>query len=144
MSTINIKDDFSISPTLRHSAVSAFSGEDFYHEILNSRFKIAYERNEKLTIYLDGTEGYAPSFIDESFGNLVYDFTLDVVKEHLEVISIEEPYWLVKLENDTFVNWEKKRLKEMDRKVTKKHSAWYRLINNELVSKVWDNPSNSK
>ena len=38
--------------------------------------KKSFETKIKLQVVLDGTAGYAPSFLDEAFGNLVYDFGL--------------------------------------------------------------------
>ena len=81
--TINIKKDFSMYPGLRHHSISDNSGEDFYHTLLNLKFKEVYENASVLTVILDGTEGYAPSFLDEAFGNLIYDFSIEIVKKHI-------------------------------------------------------------
>ena len=99
---ISVLNDFSEFPGLRHCDISDRSGEEFYHSVLNKAFKKAYEMNEKLVVCLDETDGYASSFLDEAFGNLVYDFTLNIVKNHIEIISEEEPHWKELIENQTF------------------------------------------
>lgn len=133
MKTINIKNDFTKNPGLRHSNISEFSGEDFYHTILNSLFYQALKSKEKLIVILDGVEGYAPSFLDEAFGNLVYDFSLEKVKKILSIISEDEPYWKTMIENDTYINWEKRRKDKQVPKKTKSHNDWYKLDNNNIV-----------
>lgn len=134
-------DDFSEFPALRHCNISDESGEKFYHKILNKAFKEAYEKNEKLTIDLDATAGYASSFLDEAFGNLVYDFTLDVVRSKIEIISKQEPHWKDMILNQTFIQWEDRRKKKQQPVVTANHEAWYRLINNELKCEIWEQPA---
>lgn len=142
MITINIKNDFSAYPGLRHCNLSDNSGEHFYHEILNKCFNEAYERNDKLTVVLDGTDGYAPSFIDEAFGNLVYDFSADIVKKYLVIISNEEPVWIQSIEKDTIPKWEERRKGNMSPKVTLVHAPWYRFVNNSIEQKLWEKPMN--
>lgn len=139
---INIKEDFSMYPGLRHCNLSDNSGEHFYHSLLNKTFKEAYDTNTILTVVLDGTDGYAPSFIDEAFGNLVYDFSLEEVKKHINIVSIEEPIWKDAIEKDTFIKWEDRRKGNMNPKVTLNHAPWYRLVNNTLELKQWSKPMN--
>ena len=74
MKTYIISKDYSPFTGLRYCCKSEHSGEDFYHKKLNGWMKDAVENNEEMTIVLDGGEdGYGPSFLDESFGNLVYE-----------------------------------------------------------------------
>lgn len=136
---LNIYKDFSDTPMLRYCSLSESSGEEFYHSVLNKAFKECYEKNEKLIVNLDFTEGYAPSFLDESFGNLVYDFSLDVVNSHLTIISSEEPFWIDRI-NTFCANWEKRRKHGERPTVSKEHEAWYRLINGKIELKVWEHP----
>ena len=140
MKSISILKYFSEFPALRHCNISDNSGEEFYHKILNNGFKEAYERDEKLVIDLDNTAGYASSFLDEAFGNLVFDFTLGVVKKHIEIISNQEPHWKEMIETQTYLQWEGRRKDKKNPKVTKEHSPWYRLINNELKLDTWEHP----
>jgi hypothetical protein len=141
MKTLSVSKDFTELPGLRNCSISDFSGEEFYHKILNKEFKISYEKGETLLIDLDFTEGYASSFLDEAFGNLVYDFSLDIVKKHVEIISNQEPHWKEMIEKESYVQWEKRRKNGEKPKVTANHEAWYRLINNSLKLEVWEQPS---
>ena len=139
MKTYIISKDYYPVTGLRYCKKSSHSGEDFYHKKLNGWFKDAYENNEEITIVLDGGEdGYGPSFLDESFGNLVYDFTLEVVKRLLRIDSAGDPEWGENIEEETFPDWEDNRKKHIDPIKTEDHEAWYRLTeNNVLEQKVW-------
>lgn len=143
MIDINVKD-FTLYPGLRHCDISEKSGEEFYHTILNNAFVRAYKDNTKLIINLDGTDGYASSFLDEAFGNLVYDFTLNEVKKRVEIISMEEPHWKIMIEGETYVQWEKRRTSKPKQppKITTKHDEWYRLIDGSMEERVWINQDN--
>ena len=77
--------------------------------------------------------------MDESFGNLVYDFGLKMVKAHLIVISNEEPFWVNRIES-IYNIWEERRKRGEEPIVTKEHGAWYRNVNNKIESKVWIHP----
>ena len=136
---ISVLNDFSEFPGLRHCNISDKSGEEFYHSVLNHAFKQACEKNEKLVVYLDDTAGYASSFLDEAFGNLVYDFSLSIVKKHIEIISVQEPHWKTLIENQTFEEWEKRRIANKPPKITKEHEEWYKLIDNQIKSGNWLN-----
>lgn len=61
---------------------------------------------------LDNTAGYASSFLDEAFGNLVFDFTLDNVKRMVEIISNQEPHWKDMIEKQTYQQWEERRVRK--------------------------------
>ncbi|MBP1629587.1 MAG: hypothetical protein H6Q15_480 [Bacteroidetes bacterium] len=132
MNIIKIKD-FSEYPGLRSCNISEKSGEEFYHEKFNSEFKLSVENKEKIQIDLDGTAGYSPSFLDEAFGNLVYDFSLDIVKKYIEIKSNEEPHLIKFIENEVYELWETKRKKNTPIKVTKDHRPWWRYINGEFI-----------
>ena len=141
MKTISIQKDFSEFPGLRNCDISENSGEHFYHQVLNNAFKEAYSNNEKLSVDLDFTAGYASSFLDQAFGCLVYDFTLKIVKDNVIIISTQEPHWKDMIENKTYPQWESRRSKNEPAKVTIKHNAWYRLIGNNLEHKIWEQPA---
>lgn len=128
---------YSTSPGPRYCDQGDDSGEDFYHQILNARFYEAYTNDAILVVDLDGPDGYASSFLDEAFGNLVYDFGKDVVKKHLIIKSEEEPEWISMLVNDTFEEWEKRRKDSDAPKVTKEHEDWYRIDNNSIKKGKW-------
>lgn len=130
--------DFDEFPGLRHCSISENSGEEFYHKVLNKAFKNAYENKEKLVIDLDGTDAYASSFLDEAFGNLVYDFTLTNVQRLVVIISNDEPHWIKMLEEKTYPQWETRRVSGEKVVVTEEHESWYRLIDGKLISNVWE------
>jgi hypothetical protein len=137
MAEIIIAEDFTENPGLRHCSISDDSGEDFYHTILNETFYNSFSKGDILTINLDGSSGYAPSFLDEAFGNLVYDFSLESVNKFLIIISNDEPEWVDYLKTETFKQWEQRRIINDTPKKTASHSPWYRLVEDSLVKKVW-------
>lgn len=140
MKTITILTEFTDSPGLRHCNISEKSGEEFYHKILNKAFAEAFSANQKLTVILDYTSGFASSFLDEAFGNLVYDFTLTIVKHSVFIISDQEPHWKKMIEEKTFPQWEERRVRGERPIVTAQHAAWVRLINNQIVEEIWETP----
>ena len=101
--------DFTEYPGPRYQRQGDLSGEEFYVKKLNSAFTQAYREEKKLEVYLDGTAGYPSSFLDESFGELVYDFTLEIVKKRLLIITELNKKRKEKLENETFIQWEERR-----------------------------------
>lgn len=141
MKTISVLRNFSEYPGLRYCSISEHSGEEFYHKVLNKEFKESFENDEVLQVNLDQTGGYASSFLDEAFGNLVFDFSLSVVKKHVKIISEEEPHWKDMIENQTFNEWENRRSKDEQPKVTANHDPWYRLVNKKIEEKIWATPT---
>ena len=129
--------DYSQSPGPRYCIQGADSGEDFYHKELNHLFTEAYKEGAKLYITLDGADGYASSFLDEAFGNLVYDFSAAVVSDYLEIISNDEDVWRKMIKDETIPEWEKRRNNGDQAKVTEDHEKWFRLDNGELKEDVW-------
>jgi hypothetical protein len=109
-SMLSIANEFSQYPGPRYKSQGDDSGEEFYKKLLNKRFAEAYKKAEKLVVDLDGCAGYATSFLDEAFGELVYDFSLKLVKEYLEIVSVEEPQWVEVIQRETFEEWEKRRV----------------------------------
>lgn len=93
------------------------TGEDFYYEKVNPSFKQAIEEDKILEVDLDGTAGYASSFLDESFGNLVYDFSYEEITKRLKIKSDEEPDWIEVIFEETLVEWKKKKDDNQPRKV---------------------------
>ncbi len=133
--TIKVRE-YSEYPGPRYVEQGEFSGEDFYHTILNKAFTEAYKDNSVLNVDLDNTAGYMSSFLDEAFGNLVYDFSKDIVEKHLHVISDQEPDWIAMLHNESFLQWEQRRLKQEKPKKTVSHPQWYKLINDKLECQI--------
>jgi|GEM_PF-316670 hypothetical protein len=135
---------YSQSPGPRYCNQGEDSGEDFYHKTLNAKFYEAYKKQTKLVVDLDGPDGYASSFLDEAFGNLIYDFGIDLVKDFLEMKSDEEPEWKEMLYNYTFTEWDKRRKDRKEPKVTKEHDAWYRLVDTTIKKEIWTRSSSGK
>jgi len=101
-------------------------------------FTEAYCDGKILSIVLDGADGYASSFLDEAFGNLVYDFGITIVLDSVEIISNEEPEWIDMIVNDTCHQWQKRRTENKSPRVTALHKAWSRLVDNKLEKNVWE------
>lgn len=129
--------DYSQSPGPRYCSQGDDSGEDFYHKKLNALFAEAYKNESVLAVTLDGADGYASSFLDEAFGNLVYDFGADAVKKYLEIISNDEDIWNTMINDETIPEWEKRRKNNEPAKVTQDHEAWFRIIDGELKEGIW-------
>lgn len=90
----SIANQFSETPGARYRSDGKYSGQEFYEDKLKSLFDDCIKNGSKLEINLDGTNGYATSFLDEAFGRLAEDFTPEVVFSNLQLISIEEPHLL--------------------------------------------------
>lgn len=135
---LDIPKDYSDVTGLRNCDISENSGEDFYHTKLNEVFAESLKKKEELTLIMDGTlDGYSPSFVDEMIGNLVYDFSLSVVKDNLNVVSQTDARWPIMLDNKTYPEWEKRRKNKQQPRITQKHRPWYRLHNGDLIKKEW-------
>ena len=89
---IKLAKEFSITPGSRHPDEGDYSGEEFREKILIPKFKEAIENHCKLTIDLDGTLGYGTSFLEEVFGGLARQFSIQEVQKRIRIISNEEDY----------------------------------------------------
>lgn len=103
-------------PEVRYIGQDKFSGEGFYYEVIKPSFEKALKSECKLIVDLDDTAGYGFSFIDEAFGNLVYDFDYSKIQEILHIISDIEPDWIDIIKNDILVKWKEKKDKKFPRK----------------------------
>jgi len=128
---------FSTSPGPRYCDQGEDSGEEFYHKVLNPSFSEAYDQKKKLLIDLDGPDGYASSFLDEAFGNLVFDFGKDVVESMASIKSDEEPEWIQMIKTNTYPLWEKRRIEGKPPKKTVEHESWDRLYRGKVEKRVW-------
>ncbi len=123
--TVNIAKDYAVSTGLRHTDISDRSGEDFYHTVLNAKFKEALDNNVNLEVDLDGGRGYSPSFLDEAFGNLIYDFSEELVSKRLIIKSKKFEMWVNYIKRETFRLWEERRREKIAPTKTKSHSDWW-------------------
>jgi hypothetical protein len=95
---IIIAKDFSETPGPRSRVEGDFSGEEFLEKILRPRFEQARAANETLTVDLDGTEGYATSFLEASFGGLARLFEPSLVEGLIKLKSDDEPYLISEIQ----------------------------------------------
>ena len=89
MFTINIAKDFSTTPGARFKTDGPFSGEEFRERFLEEHFRDP-KSDFEITVNLDGTEGYATSFLEEAFGGLARKFGKSRCLKRLRFISNEE------------------------------------------------------
>jgi hypothetical protein len=89
MKTINIAKDFSLTPGARFRTDGPFSGQEFREEFLEKYFSDP-SNVEEIQVILDGTEGYATSFLEEAFGGLSRKYGKDICLKRLQFVSNEE------------------------------------------------------
>lgn len=86
---ITIATDFSPSPAGRHVGDGPFPGEVFREKLLIP----ALQKNDAITVDLDGTDGFGSSFLDEAFGGLVRQgFSVVQLKKKLKIHSTRKSY----------------------------------------------------
>ena len=83
--------DFSETPNARYRAEGPDSGEEFRESLLEPKYILAKNSNQKLIINLDGAYGYPTSFLEEAFGGLARKYGSAEVADTLEFISEDEP-----------------------------------------------------
>jgi hypothetical protein len=90
---INVAFDFTTAPGPRLMSEGDFSGEEFRKEILLPKLKQAIQTSSQLEVILDGTSGYATSFLEECFGGLIREDNIELaaIKSTLVLVSVEEP-----------------------------------------------------
>lgn len=96
---ISVARDFTETPGARYISDGPFSGQEFYETVLKLKFEEALKDNLKLVIELDGTEGYATSFLDEAFRRLGEDFGMNEVWSKITIISNDEPDWVEEIKS---------------------------------------------
>ena len=87
--TINISRDYTTTPGSRYKADGPFSGEEFREKFLEPHFTDT-NANYKIVIIMDGTEGYATSFLEEAFGGLARKYGNERCLKRLEFVSEED------------------------------------------------------
>ena len=108
--------DFTEAPGPRFINQGEHSGELFYVNVLNEKMAQCIREDKELDVLLDGTAGYPSSFLDQAFGELVYDFTKAIVEQRVHIITVVNRRRKVKLESETYPQWEEKRKKKPDLK----------------------------
>lgn len=88
---INIARDYTKTPGGRYISEGAYSGEDFREKILKKKVIEALSKQVEVTVILDGGFGYAPSFLEESFGGLMRELQDRRLLSLIRIVSEEEP-----------------------------------------------------
>lgn len=102
MKEINIAQEFTTEPGARNYEDGPFSGEEFFDKILKPRYIEAKSNNVKLKVILDGTEGFASSFLNEAFIRLGSEFGADEVWGNLILVSDEMPKYIQKVKESVY------------------------------------------
>lgn len=106
----SIAKDFTIYPGPRYKKQGEDSGQKFFEEILDGLMEKSISEGAILEINLDGTAGYASSFLDEAIGNLVKKYGKETIVSHLNIISELEPDWIDMIFKETIPEWETKTI----------------------------------
>lgn len=85
---LNIARDFSKTPGARTRSEGPHSGQEFREDFLEKYFNDT--AIPKITIVLDGAEGYATSFLEEAFGGLARKFGKEAVLSRITFVSDED------------------------------------------------------
>lgn len=89
---LRIADVFTKTPGPRNQAEGDYSGEAFLEKCLEPKFLEARSRGVVLLVVLDGTEGYATSFLEAAFGGLARKFDPTEILKTLTFQSDDEPF----------------------------------------------------
>jgi hypothetical protein len=92
MRVISIAKDFADTPGPRAREEGDFSGDAFLEDVLRPAFVQAKKDSGTLTIDLDGTEGYATSFLESAFGGLAREFDATEILSVITFKSDDEPF----------------------------------------------------
>ena len=90
--------EFTRTPGARYRTDGPNSGEQFREEYLAPRFAEARQAGCTLLVDLDGTAGYATSFLEEAFGGLARAVPIEQVLSTVVIKSDEEPRWKKNIE----------------------------------------------
>jgi len=86
-----IAKDFAKSPGPRFEKEGPNSAEKLMNEKLLALFREILQTNGHLVIDLDGTTGYATSFLEHIFGGLAREFGKETVLKHITIKSNRVP-----------------------------------------------------
>lgn len=89
---ISISKDYTCTPGPRNPDEGKYSGEDFLDVVLEPSWQFSRLKKTHLHVDLDGTEGYATSFLEAAFGGLARKYGIQVVLDSIQYKSEEEPY----------------------------------------------------
>ena len=89
---ISVAKEFSDTPGPRARDEGDFSGDAFLEDVLRPAYVQVVTEGGTLTIDLDGTEGYATSFLEAAFGGLAREFDATEILNVLTFKSDDEPF----------------------------------------------------
>jgi hypothetical protein len=89
---ISVAKDYSDTPGPRSKDEGDYSGQEFLERLLLPMYEQARSEKGTLLIDLDGTEGYATSFLEAAFGELARRYKPQEVLSVLTFKSDGEPY----------------------------------------------------
>ncbi|MCY4674796.1 MAG: STAS-like domain-containing protein [Bacteroidetes bacterium] len=85
---------FTLTPGPRLREDGAYSGEEFRERHLLPKYREAVKKGVALHVVLEGTKGYASSFLEEAFGGLVRKgCKKKEVSKYLKVHSSDRPWY---------------------------------------------------
>ena len=91
--TIYVRN-FTLTPGPRLAEDGEHSGEEFREKHLLPKYREAVKKGVGLHVVLEGTKGYASSFLEEAFGGLVRrGCKKKEVNKYLEVHSSDRPWY---------------------------------------------------
>jgi hypothetical protein len=96
--TLSISKDFSETPGPRNREEGNFSGEEFLERLLLPAYQQAVADGGALLIDLDGTEGYATSFLESAFGGLARRYGPSDVLSRIHFKSDDERYLIAEIQ----------------------------------------------
>jgi hypothetical protein len=97
---VSICSDFNERPGGRFPWEGPNSGEEFREKVLVHRYREARDSGANLIVDLDGTSGYASSFLEEAFGGMIrkrYAEKDDLLRR-LTILSGAQPKWVQRVE----------------------------------------------
>ena len=90
--------EYTLTPGLRRVSDGAYSGEEFRNRVLRPEFDKAVSNGTSVKVILDGTRGYASSFLEEAFGGLVREMNdVALVRETIRVVSKIRPWYEIEI-----------------------------------------------
>jgi hypothetical protein len=101
MKVVRIKE-FSETPGPRAREEGPFSGDEFLATVLRPAYLQAREDGENLLVDLDGTEGYATSFLEATFGGLAREFEARDILKTISFKSEDEPFLINEIKGYIF------------------------------------------
>ena len=96
---LSIAKQFSETPGPRFREEGDFSGEQFRDELLEPEFLEACKSCQQLMIDLDGTAGYATSFLEEAFGGLARKHEASEILKAITLVCDDEPGLIEEIKN---------------------------------------------